>query len=594
MWPKATAETPAARRSTLGGVEIAQRIAEILLEGFERHYTLFRETSSLAKQRFEYADWAGAQQAVKERVRFYDERVRECVERLHEELGAEGLGDDVWQQAKLRYIGLLVDYKRPELAETFFNSVITRILDRTYVRNEFIFVRAAISTEYIESDPPIYRSYYPGEGGLGTTLADAFREVGWARPFSDLDGDVALVLDALRRHLGGTWPAREPNFQLQVLSSPFYRNKAAFLIGRILNGHHEQPLVVPVLHDAGGRLALDTVILDPEDLSILFSLSRAYFMTDMDVPSGTVEFLQALMPTKPRSELYTAVGLGKQGKTLFYRDLLQHLHHSRDLFVEAPGTRGQVMHVFCLPSYPYVLKVIKDVFGPTKDTDRATVRRKFDMVKEVDRVGRMADTLEFTELALPRERFSPDLLGQLEELAPSVIETEGDDLIVRHCYVERRMTPLNLYLETATRAETDRVVREYGDAIRELAIANVFPGDMLWRNFGVTRYGRVVFYDYDEIEYLTDCTFRAVPPPPNPEAELSGEPWYPVGPRDVFPEEFETFLLASPRVREAFLRHHADLLRPEFWQRCQEQVARGEIVDFFPYPEAMRFRKAPA
>jgi isocitrate dehydrogenase kinase/phosphatase len=376
-----------------------------------------------------------------------------------------------------------------------------------------------------------------------------------------------------------------------VLSSAFYRNKAAFVIGRVVNGHEETPFVIPVLHDADDRLVLDTVILDPDEISILFSLSRAYFMADMDVPSGTVEFLQAIMPGKPRSELYTAVGLGKQGKTLFYRDLLQHMHHSRDLFVEAPGTRGQVMHVFNLPSYPYVFKVIKDVFGPTKSTDRETVKRKFLMAKEVDRVGRMADALEFTELALPRERFAPGLLEQLNALAPSVIEVDGRNLVLHHCYVERRMTPLNLYLETASDEGVESAVREYGNAIRELAIANIFPGDILWRNFGVTRYGRVVFYDFDEIEFLTDCTFRDIPPAPTPDEELSDEPWYPVGPRDVFPEEFETFLLGSPKVRDAFLRHHAELLRPAFWRECQHRLADGEIFDFFPYPDSTRFRE---
>jgi isocitrate dehydrogenase kinase/phosphatase len=571
--------------------EVAAQIARLIIEGFDKHYWLFRETSARAKGRFEDADWAGAQQAVRERIAFYDERVRECVARLRDELGAATLDDEAWQQAKLLYIGLLVDHKRPELAETFFNSVVTRVLGRTYRHNDFIFVRPAISTEHIESDPPTYTSWYPEEGELEETLAEILVAAGWRRPFADLERDVGFVMRALLERLGGHWPAREPNFQVQVLSSPFYRNKAAFVIGRIVNGHDESPFVIPVLHDADGCLYLDTVILDPEEISILFSLSRSYFMVEMDVPSGTVGFLQAIMPTKARSELYTAVGLGKQGKTLFYRDLRQHLHHSRDLFVEAPGTPGQVMHVFNLPSYPYVFKVIKDVFGPTKTTDRETVKRKFLLVKEVDRVGRMADTLEFTELALPLERFAPDLLDQLRELAPSVVELDGGDLVLHHCYVERRLIPLDLHLETASDEEVERVVLEYGNAIRELAIANVFPGDMLWRNFGLTRYGRVVFYDYDEVEYLTDCTFREIPPPPTPEAELADEPWYPVGPRDVFPEEFEHFLLGSPKVRDAFLRHHADLLRAEFWRDCQRRVAAGEIYDFFPYPESTRFRE---
>jgi isocitrate dehydrogenase kinase/phosphatase len=295
------------------------------------------------------------------------------------------------------------------------------------------------------------------------------------------------------------------------------------------------------------------------------------------------------MPTRPRSELYSAIGLAGQGKTLFVRDLHHHLHHSQDLFVEAPGTRGLVMHVFNLPSYPYVFKVIRDVFGPSKNTDRATVMSKFRLVREVDRVGRMAHTIEFANLALPLPRFAPELLEQLQELAPSAIEIDGENLIVKHCYAERRQTPLNLYLATATPEQVEYAVREYGDAIRELAIANVFPGDLIWRNFGLTRYGRVLFYDYDEVEYLTDCVFRRIPAPPTPEAELAPEAWYAVGPYDVFPEEFEPFLLGDTRVRAAFLRHHAELLTPEFWQETQRRVADGEIVDFFPYPDTVRF-----
>ena len=571
------------------GRPIAEAIAAVLIEGFDRHYRLFRETSAQAKERFERAAWAEAQLAVQERIRFYDERVRENVERLRTEFDLDALDAAAWREVKLRYIGLLVDHHQPELAETFFNSVITRILRRTYSDNDLIFVRATISTEQIESDPPIYRSYYPGHSGLRDCFARVFRDFGWAVAFADLERD----LDRLLETVGEPWPHLEPNHQIQVLGSAFYRNKAAYVLGKIVNGHQELPFAVPVLHDENGRLALDAIVLEEERISVLFSLSRAYFMVDMEVPSGYVEFLRTMTPARARADLYTLIGLGKQGKTLFYRDLLQHLHHSEDAFVEAPGVRGQVMLVFTLPSYPYVIKVIKDVFGPGKDTDRATVRSKFELVKHVDRVGRLADTLEFTALALPLERFSPELLTELRSLAPSMIEVDGDSLVIHHCYVERRMTPLNIYLDRATPEEVEPAVLEYGNAIRDLAIANIFPGDLLWRNFGVTRYGRVVFYDYDEIEYLTDITFRRIPPPPNPEAELAGEPWYGVARNDVFPEEFATFLLGDLRLRETFLRHHAELLEPEFWQECQRRVEAGEIVDFYPYPESLRFCNRP-
>jgi isocitrate dehydrogenase kinase/phosphatase len=576
-------------KATVTAMDVAQRIAEALLEGFNRHYALFRATSADAKTAFEAGDWAGVQRLVKQRIRFYDTRVLEYVERLRAVVADRILEDSVWQEAKLRYVGLLIDHKRPELAETFFNSVTTRVLRRTYVHDDLMFMRAAVSTEYIPSEPPTYRSYYPGEAGLHATFPRVFRDFGWSRAFADLERDVEFVMRAIEE------PVPAPNFQVQVLSSALYRNKAAYVVGKIVNGHEETPFVVPVLHDDEGRLMLDTILLEQQSIDVLFSLSRAYFLVDMDVPSAYVHFLQTIMPTRPRNELYTALGLAGQGKTLFVRDLRHHLHHSQDLFVEAPGTRGLVMHVFNLPSYPYVFKVIRDVFGASKNTDRETVMSKFRLVREVDRVGRMAHTIEFNNLALPLARFAPELLGQLEELAPSAIEIDGDNLIVKHCYVERRQTPLNLYLATAAPEEVDYVVREYGDAIRELAIANVFPGDLIWRNFGLTRYGRVLFYDYDEVEYLTDCIFRAIPPAPNPEAELAEETWYAVGPHDVFPEEFEPFLLGDAKVRDAFLRHHADLLSPEFWQESQRRVGNGEIVDFFPYPEDVRFcrRYAP-
>lgn len=570
---------------------IAEQMAEALIEGFNKHYRLFRECSRQAKERFEQADWPGAHRAVKERIQFYDDRVHETGELLRSEFATDTLDDAVWQQAKLLFIGKLLNHKQPELAETFFNSVCCKLLHRAYFHNDFIFVRPAVSTEYIESDPPTYRSYYPHELGLHATLKLIVEDFGWVRPFEDLPRDIDYVYQTIARHLG-TWPQREANFQIQVLSSAFYRNKGAYIIGKAVNGTQEYPFAVPVLHSADGGLYLDTILLDPWRISILFSLSRAYFMVDTEAPSGTIQFLRSIMPGKPRSELYTMLGLGKQGKTMFFRDLFAHLRHSNDQFTIAPGIRGLVMLVFTLPSYPYVFKIIRDVFGSCKEVDHATVERKYLLVKQVDRVGRMADTLEFSNAALPLERFSPALLDELRQAVPSMIEEGGDSLVIKHLYIERRMIPLNIYLDGATPEQVEPAVIEYGNAIRELAIANIFPGDMLWKNFGVTRYSRVVFYDYDEIEYMTDMNFRPIPEAPYPEMEMASEPWYSVGRHDVFPEEFATFLLNDPVIRKAFIKHHRDLLTPAFWQNTQARIRAGWVEDFFPYPESMRFCKA--
>ena len=572
----------------LGENPVAHAIAQALVEGFNKHYRIFRGTSRRAKELFEGAQWQQQLDAVRERVQFYDDRVDETVARLHDEFDADALDDITWQQVKLQFIGMLINHRQPELAETFFNSVTTKILHRSYFNNDYLFARPAISTEYIEAYPPVYSSYYPRERGLRTTIRRIVEDFDWQRSFEDLERDVDFVMRAAQAHLG-EWPPMEVNCQIQVLYSAFYRNKTAYIIGKTVNGYQEYPFAIAVRHNTRGLLYLDTLILDPWRISVLFSLSRAYFLVDMEVPSGYVQFLRSIMPNKPRSELYTMLGLGKQGKTMFFRDLVSHLRHSNDQFIVAPGIRGLVMLVFTLPSFPYVFKVIKDVFGASKNMDRATVKRKYLMVKHVDRVGRMADTLEFSYAALPLSRFHPELLDELRTLAPSSFEIDGDKVIIKHLYIERRMTPLNIHLEQADDDALEEAVREYGNAIRELAFANIFPGDMLWKNFGITRYGRVVFYDYDEIEYMTDMNFRAIPPAPYEEMELSGEPWYSAGPMDVFPEEFATFLLGVPRVRKAFMKHHRDLLAPKFWQQTQQRIRDGYVEDFFPYPEEMRF-----
>ncbi|MCC6608551.1 MAG: bifunctional isocitrate dehydrogenase kinase/phosphatase [Burkholderiales bacterium] len=566
---------------------VAAAIAEALRDGFDKHYRLFRQSSAEAKGRFEAGDWLGQQRAVRERIAFYDQRVREAVQRLRDEFRADLLDEHTWQQAKLLYIGLLTNHKQPELAETFFNSVFCKIMHRTYFHNDFIFFRPAVSTEYLESDPPTYQTYYPLRHGWRAALAQILTDHEWRCPFADLERDVGYVAEDVAGLLGGGGP--NPDCHIRVLRAAFYRNKAAYVCGKIVNGDQEHPFVLPVLHDANARLYVDTVLLDPRDIRVGFSLNRAYFMVDMEVPSAYVQFLRGLMPRKPAGELYTMLGLGKQGKTMFYRELAHHLRHSEDEFIVAPGIPGLVMLVFTLPSFPYVFKVIRDEIAPPKETDREAVKAKYLLVKQHDRVGRMADTLEFSDVALPKARLSEALLAELRHACASILEEDETQIVVRHLYIERRMTPLNIYLDEATDAQIEATVRDYGLAIRELAYANIFPGDMLMKNFGVTRIGRVVFYDYDEIEYLTNCNFRRIPEAPTPELEMSGEVWYPVARNDVFPEEFGPFLLTNPKVRAAFMKYHADLLAPEFWQATQRKIASGYVEDFFPYPESIRF-----
>jgi isocitrate dehydrogenase kinase/phosphatase len=566
-----------------------QAIARAILDGFDKHYRLFRAISSEAKGRFERGDWASVQRARIERIDMYDQRVREGVAVLASR-HPEAMSDANWPGIKAAYIGLLVNHQQPELAETFFNSVACRLLSRTYYNNRHIFWRPAISTEHIESLQKTYRSYYPALDGVRNMMRSILSDLQLALDFEDLDRDIAAVIHAMSQFLPRPLEVH-PNVQVQTLTSLFFRNQAAYLVGRIINGNERTPFAVPFRQNANGKVYLDTLLLHRQELGALFSLSRAYFMVDMEVPSAFVNFLKSIFPDKPSAELYISLGLQKQGKTLFYRDLAEHLSHSSDRFTQAPGVPGMVMVVFTLPSFPFVFKVIRDRFEPPKDTDRGAVMAQYRLVKLHDRAGRMSDTLEFSDVALPLSRFSPALLEELQQKAGSMLERTVDKLIIKHVYIERRLTPLDVYLAAAKGDEKliRTALRDYGNCIRELAYADIFPGDILLKNFGVTRYGRVVFYDYDEIAPLSAINFRKMPTPVHDEDNYSKEPWFHVGPRDVFPEEIPTFVFPQTRWREIFEEEHPDLFTAQFWQSIQRRVGAGEQIAFFPYPSARRF-----
>jgi len=571
-----------------GEMSTPHAIARTILDGFEKRYAQFRALGAAARERFEKADWAGAHELNRIGIGTYDERVRESVESVLRLYPDAHTDERLWPQVKQALIGLLYDHKRPECAETFYNSVACRVLDRTYYRNEYIFWRQAVATEFIEADDATWRSWYPEKGNVLSTFSDIAIGLGLSVPFENLRRDLRRVLLAFRAHLPGK-RGRQLNFQVQVLSSLFFRDKGAYVVGRLLNGTQQTPFVACLRHASSGLgLYVDALLLKPEHLAALFSLSRAYFIVDMDVPSEFVAFLNQLMPGKSKAELYTSVGLHKQGKTLFYRDLQDSLKHSTDSFVPAPGARGMVMLVFTLPSFPWVFKVIRDEFPPQKQVTREEVQAKYLLVKYHDRVGRLPDAMEYSDVLFPTDRMDPVLVAELERTCARSLDRDGSRLIVKHLYVERRMTPLDLFLQSGDPLQRYRAVLEFGGAIRDLAEANIFPGDILLKNFGVTGRGRVVFYDYDEISLLTEVSFRRLPTARDEVEESSAEPWFHVGARDVFPEEFLRFLFPPGRLREIFVEFHGELLDAAWWIARQEEIRSGKQPDFIPYPDEVR------
>ncbi|MFD2167828.1 bifunctional isocitrate dehydrogenase kinase/phosphatase [Thalassotalea euphylliae] len=567
---------------------LAIAIAKTIINGFERHIFLFKETTRAAKTRFEQADWHAVQEASKQRTDFYDLRIKETLATLRQDFAIEKLDKTLWLAVKQEYVEQLLYHDKSDLAESFYNSIFCNLFERKYYHNGFIFVES--SEECLENlrIKQIYTRYEPDEKGLYDTISTILQKPGFAIPFQDLKRDINTLIDRFLRQADKTrYPVATLKFD--ILDHVFYRNKGAYIIGRVVSPGGETPFIVALLNDEQGHLYIDTLLTDKEHMAVVFGFARAYFFVDCPYLLPLINFLQELMPSKTKAELYSAVGYHKQGKTQFYRDFLHHLDGSDDKLILAPGIKGMVMSVFTLPSYPYVFKIIKDKFAPSKKMTKKDVKSKYRLVKLHDRVGRMADTMEYREVAFPKDRFSDELLAELEQVAPSIMRYENDLVVIEHMYIERRMTPLNLYLADANEQEIDAAMMGYGAAIKQLIAADIFPGDMLLKNFGVTRHGRVIFYDYDEITYMDEVNFRVKPQPKTEEQIYASEPWYTVEPGDMFPEELATFALANHKYRAAFMKHHAELLEASYWQQAQKNVANGIIEDVFPYPSDVRF-----
>jgi len=559
----------------------ALAIAQMILDGFDDYREHFRQITDGARERFEKAQWQQGQAASAARINLYEEKVSEVTQRLRKHFNDAALLDiDVWPVVKSAYIGLIDLRFDDELSETWYNSIFCGLFSHDLISDGCMFIHTT-RPSLRRARAAQTRTYTPA-GQIPQMLAQIFADYRFSEPYADLAADLHRLETQLPENLPD-WVCKDPDLKVELFSSVLYRNKGAYLVGRIYTRDEQWPLVIPLLHREGQGIQIDALITDEADVSIIFSFTRSYFMVDVPVPAEFIGFLKRILPGKHIAELYTSIGFYKHGKSEFYRALINHLATTDDQFIMAPGVRGMVMSVFTLPGFNTVFKIIKDRFSPSKNVNRATVIEKYRLVKSVDRVGRMADTQEFADFRFPLNKFEPECLAELLEVAAGTVEVEGDTVLIRHCWTERRMTPLNLYLDNANPAQVREALEDYGLAIKQLAAANIFPGDMLLKNFGVTRHGRVVFYDYDEICFLTEANFRHIPAPRTPEDEMASEPWYSIGPLDVFPEEFPPFLFADAGQRKLFDELHGELYNADYWKGLQEAIRAGKVIDVFPY-----------
>jgi len=573
---------------------IAVEAAAFIREAYDAYQARFLHITKRSPDRFNRRDWNGAYQDALERLDLYTRVVKRTVSTLRRRLGdclnlsAEGPG------MKAAYADLIRSRDDVELAETFFNSVVRKIFAVVGVAPCLEFVASEFKIPRIEDRTcPVCDVFRPDSGSDG--LVHMFRNIlgcyGAEICFRDPDADARRIAERVALTLRDVAGDVRPD-TVEMITSVFYRDKAAYIIGRMRIGNWIQPLVVAFLSRPEGAVA-DAVLTDKSDVSILFSFTRSYFHVVVDKPMELVNFLKTLTPLKRVSELYTAIGFHKHGKSELYRELTRSLDVSSDRFDIARGEKGMVMLVFTLPSFDVVFKIIKDRFDYPKTTSSREVRNRYKLVFRHDRAGRLVDAQEFQELTFDTSRFSPALLKAFRVTASETVMIRKDQLRIRHLYTERRLTPLDIFIEEASISDAREAVLDYGRSIKELAATNIFPGDLFLKNFGVTSHGRIVFYDYDELCLLTDCNFRKLPPARGYDDEMSSEPWFFVDDKDIFPEEFRTFLRFPDHLRTVFENAHADLFDVDFWRDIQDRLKTGAVIHIFPYRESLRFRDDP-
>jgi isocitrate dehydrogenase kinase/phosphatase len=562
-------------------------IANLILDEYNRYHNRFRGINKLAEIHFENQDWLGLRNGQKEKLNLYRTAVGDTRNRLAEML-AERLKDrDLWKAAKRMYEESVLNLYYKDIAETFFNSVYRHVHKGLSVDRELMFVLPAHDKMNLRSARPIYHTYYAHQT-TRDLVVQLFTDFKFDAPYEDLERDIDLVTQTIQEKLLSKYTP-DKDTRLEVLRAVFYRNKAAYVVGRAFLGGKVHPFIIPFLNQENGVFA-DALLLEYNHIGSIFTYYRSHFLVEVDIPSEMVEFLKSIIPHKPLSELYTALGFEKHGKTELYRQFLKQLaDNPTEKFDFAPGIKGMVMSVFTLPSFNMVFKIIKDKFAPPKNVSEKDVQKKYQLVTQHDRVGRLADTHLFENFVVEKDRFAPELLAELRQIAKSKVILRGDKVEIKYLYVEKKMQPLNLYLDTASPEDARLVLNDYGIALKQLAAANIFPGDLLLKNFGVTRLKRVVFYDYDEIEWVTDCQFRDIPQARSHADEMSSEAWFYVGEKDIFPEEFPPFLFPDKTMRETFVSMHGDLFTAQYWNSVKEKLNKKEVMDIFPYPEELRF-----
>ncbi|MCB9033846.1 MAG: bifunctional isocitrate dehydrogenase kinase/phosphatase [Chitinophagales bacterium] len=569
--------------------EKIKAIAYQICNAYDELLAQFNEITACAKSNFEQKKYAETFVKQQERYVLYRNYAKNCIQYAQEQLQEACTSEDIWAKIKTEFSRLIASKPYRLNSETFYNSVVRKIFfDKSFNEQiEFFDFNDYRPQRNEEAEKKIVTTILAMHFSK-VTIKQLLQTCHFSIPFEDIDRDAEMIFN----EVAPTIIYQKSNLYLthiEILNSIFYRNRGAFIVGRFVYNDWYMPFVIPILNDEGG-LFVDSIVYTQAEISVIFSFTRASFMVNTKYPAQLIDYLKKLLPYKAVGELYDSIGYYRHGKTILYRDLMNYTLNHEDKFVIAPGIKGMVMTVFTLKYYNFVFKIIKDKFENPKTITRKEVIKKYEEVELNDRVGRMAYAHLFENLIFPRNLFAFELIQEFKEHCKETVEFIGNNVLIKHVYLERKMTPLNIYLQEANPIDKCKAILDYGFCVKELAAANIFPGDLLMKNFGVTRHGRVIFYDYDEIQQLTELRFRRLPQPDDYDDDRFSQIDISADQNDIFPEEFKSFMVPDGPIGEVFMAEHGDIFTPKLWINIQKKVRQGEYLRFYAYDKSRRFK----
>lgn len=574
---------------------LEEKIAGLIFSSFHTYYLKYEGITGRAKYRFLNREWAQDVQDGVSRINLHPEIMGKLKEDVRHVQPDENFIRQHWREIRTSYMRLVKEksqvgnaYRR-DLVHTYF-----------YMAQRIFFPRDSIDDPMgLVWDNRANPSIVPGfvvkyeqgrSGQLRKLLAKIINKSPFSGHLAHAQDDALLGARALELGLQNHGKNIEDLSSLELLSPVFYQTKRAYQVGRVVFKSGEfLPMVLGYAHPESG-VQLDVVLVGEKDVSPLFSYTRSNFHVDVSAYREMVEYLVQMLPNKNRIDFLAAIGFHNPAKEYLKASLRAKLARPNAHFDFAIGVKGNATDVFSVTGFPFVFKIPRELSKKIDFVGRERIIENYRYVHRIDRVGRMLDGLRFQNMRFKKTNFTPELLAYLQENSPSHVRGEGDDVVFDDIFVQKKVIPLNVYLERADDKHTRSALIGLGECIKELISVGIFPGDLMAKNFGVDSDGKVVYYDYDDVDSVSKFQFRNIPAARNDDEEtMALTDRITAGDYDIFPEQIATFLL-RPKDLEMFRLYHADLLRAEGWNKLKQSYESGEIPDLFPYPESKRLR----